>query len=58
MREGARSCRVIYAVITAAERGSVGLAALDENRANQREEREKPFFDFSSNVGPLRVHML
>lgn len=30
----------------------MGLAALDENRANQREEREKPFFDFSSNVGP------
>lgn len=45
-------------MITAAARGSVGLAALDENRANQREEREKPFFDFSSNVGPLRVHML
>lgn len=36
----------------------MGLAALDENRANQREELEKPFFDFSSNVGPLGVHML
>lgn len=44
-------------MITAAERGSVGLVALEENRANQRGVCKATLY-FSSNTVPLIAHML